>query len=66
MLKDVMESRIRAFSKRLLQLCLFNDVPFVCGMLLLLSELVKRHSSGQRLFLFAQKSNEVRSEHLSQ
>ncbi|CAF1034603.1 unnamed protein product [Rotaria sp. Silwood1] len=57
MLKDSMESRIRAFIKRLLQLCLFNDVPFICGILLLISEIVKRHASGQRLLLFSQKTN---------
>ncbi|CAF0814566.1 unnamed protein product [Rotaria sordida] len=57
MLKDTMESRIRAFIKRLLQLCLFNDVPFICGILLLISEIVKRHSNGQRLLLFSQKQN---------
>jgi len=59
MLKDVMEARIRAFVKRLLQLCLFNDVPFTCGILLLISELVKRHSTGQRLLIFSQKANEL-------
>ncbi|CAF3169610.1 unnamed protein product [Rotaria socialis] len=57
MLKDTMEPRIRAFIKRLLQLCLFNDVPFICGILLLISEVVKRHPSGQRLLLFSQKPN---------
>ncbi|UJR23294.1 hypothetical protein I4U23_026310 [Adineta vaga] len=57
MLKDSMESRIRAFMKRLLQLCLFNDVPFICGILLLISELVKRHPNGSRLLLFSQKTN---------
>ncbi|CAF4413685.1 unnamed protein product, partial [Adineta steineri] len=57
MLKDSMEARIRAFIKRLLQLCLFNDVPFICGILLLISEIVKRHSNGQTLLLFSQKSS---------
>ncbi|CAF2854522.1 unnamed protein product [Rotaria sp. Silwood2] len=57
MLKDAMEPRIRAFIKRLLQLCLFNDVPFICGILLLISEIVKRHASGQHLLLFSQKAN---------
>ncbi|CAF1013413.1 unnamed protein product [Adineta ricciae] len=56
MLKDSMESRIRAFIKRLLQLSLFNDVPFICGILLLISELVKRHPNGSRLLLFSQKA----------
>jgi hypothetical protein len=41
--------------KRLLQLCLFNDIPFTCGILLLISELVKRHPNGERLLLFTQK-----------
>ncbi|CAF4515606.1 unnamed protein product, partial [Rotaria sp. Silwood2] len=57
MLKDAMEPRIRAFIKRLLQLCLFNDVPFIFGILLLISEIVKRHASGQHLLLFSQKAN---------
>ena len=47
----------QAFIKRLLQLCLFNDVPFICGILLLISEIVKRHASGQRLLLFSQNAN---------
>ena len=45
----------QGFVKRLLQLCLFNDVPFICGILLLISELVKRHPNGSHLLLFSQK-----------
>jgi ribosome biogenesis protein MAK21 len=45
----------QGFIKRLLQLCLFNDIPFICGILLLISELVKRHPNGARLLLFSQK-----------
>lgn len=44
----------------MLQLCLFNDVPFTCGILLLISELAKRHPTGQRLLLFSQKATEVK------
>ncbi len=43
----------------MLQLCLFNDIPFICGILLLISELVKRHPNGQRLLLFTQKPNSI-------
>ncbi len=51
----------QAFIKRLLQLCLFNDIPFICGILLLISELVKRHVNGSRLLVFSQKANLISS-----
>ncbi len=52
----------QGFIKRLLQLCLFNDIPFICGILLLISELVKRHASGARLLLFSQKPNSTKND----
>lgn len=41
MKKDDCIPRIKAFVKRLLQICLCQNVPFVCGSLILLSELFK-------------------------
>ncbi len=38
---------------------MFNDVPFICGILLLISELVQRHVIGARLLLFSQKPNNL-------
>ncbi|XP_041353162.1 CCAAT/enhancer-binding protein zeta-like [Gigantopelta aegis] len=39
--KDVSEKRIKAFAKRLLQVCSYQSPPFVCGALVLLSEVIK-------------------------
>jgi ribosome biogenesis protein MAK21 len=47
----------QGFIKRLLQLCLFNDVPFTCGILLLISEIVKRHGNGSHLLVFSQRAS---------
>ncbi|XP_056021868.1 CCAAT/enhancer-binding protein zeta-like [Ostrea edulis] len=41
--KDVVERRVKAFVKRLLQVCSYQPVQFVCGALVLLGELMKVH-----------------------
>ncbi|XP_074659193.1 CCAAT/enhancer-binding protein zeta-like [Tubulanus polymorphus] len=45
MLNDLTEKRVKAFIKRLLQVCAHQTVSFVCGALILLAEVVsKRHN----------------------
>ena len=41
MAKDAAEERLKAFVKRLLQICSYHHPPFICGTLFLLSELAK-------------------------
>ncbi|XP_061172895.1 CCAAT/enhancer-binding protein zeta-like [Saccostrea echinata] len=43
MKKDSVERRVKAFVKRLLQVCSYQPVQFVCGALVLLGELMKVH-----------------------
>ncbi|CAF1268772.1 unnamed protein product, partial [Didymodactylos carnosus] len=57
LMKDTMEMRIKSFLKRLLQICLFNDVPFICGILLLISEVLKKHQLGYQLLNYTQRPN---------
>ena len=39
--KDEAVPRVKAFSKRLLQICFSQNVPFVCGSFMLISEVMK-------------------------
>ena len=41
MLKDEQEARLKAFIKRLLQMCSYHHPPFICGTLFMLSEIAK-------------------------
>lgn len=55
MKRDMSERRVRAFIKRLLQVCSCLPPPIICGTLILLSELLKIKPS---LFQFVQMSQE--------
>ncbi|KAK2168406.1 hypothetical protein LSH36_17g12003 [Paralvinella palmiformis] len=55
MKRDEAERRVRAFIKRLLQICSCLPPPFICGTLILLSELFKMKPS---LFQFVQMSQD--------
>ncbi|CAF0778724.1 unnamed protein product [Brachionus calyciflorus] len=45
LIKDEALPRLKAFVKRLLQICLFQNPPFICGSFILVSELVKTKKS---------------------
>eukprot|EP00105_Crassostrea_gigas_P005739 XP_011419440.1 PREDICTED: CCAAT/enhancer-binding protein zeta [Crassostrea gigas] len=47
--KDVVERRVKAFVKRLLQICSYQPVQFVCGALVLLGELTKEQKGILRM-----------------
>ncbi|XP_067003960.2 CCAAT/enhancer-binding protein zeta [Anabrus simplex] len=43
--QDVSDNRVKAFIKRLLQVCLYVPVPLVCGILYLISQLVHNNKA---------------------
>ncbi|XP_013388500.1 CCAAT/enhancer-binding protein zeta-like [Lingula anatina] len=63
MKKDVSDKRVKAFVKRLLQVCLYQTPPFICAALIILSEILKLKPQALQLSHMAEELDEDEEEH---